>query len=307
MRDTLFIEIEKNLKKNKNLFILTADLGFGIFEKIEKKYPNQFLNIGVAEQNLIGVGSGLASEGKTVIVYSIANFPVLRCLEQIRNDAAYHNVNLIIITCGAGFTYGQLGVSHHLTEDISIMHSIPNIDIYSPSTNDEVKFIFSKIMKRKGVSYLRIDKREVKTQKTKKLLYNHPLLYQKGSKIMIISTGTILEEVFKLSLLLKNNKKIIPSIISINNFKDDYLKHILKYLKNHYLVLTVEEHNLNGGMGSILNTFFLKNKKNIRNIEIINFGINNKFCSKIGDQLYLRKINKIDSLNIYKLIKKNIK
>ena len=205
MRDTLFIEIEKQLKKNKDLCILTADLGYGIFEKIEKKYPTQFLNVGVAEQNLIGVGAGLASEGKTVIVYSIANFPILRCLEQIRNDAAYHKVNMIIISCGAGFTYGQLGVSHHLTEDISIMNSIPNIEVYSPSTNNDIKFLFNKILKKKGVSYLRIDKRGVDINNLASL---RPTLFQKGNKVLLISTGTILEESFKASTLMKKNLNI---------------------------------------------------------------------------------------------------
>ena len=118
-------------KEDESIFLL-PDLGFGVFDEFSKNYPNQYLNVGVAEQNMTGIATGLALEGRKVFTYSIANFATLRCLEQIRNDAAYHEVNLTIVASGGGFTYGALGMSHHATEDISIMRSIPNIEVVSP-------------------------------------------------------------------------------------------------------------------------------------------------------------------------------
>ncbi len=305
MRDILFKEIENKLNLDENTIILTADLGYGIFEKIEKKYPKQFINVGVAEQNLIGIGSGLASEGKKVIVYSIANFPILRCLEQIRNDAAYHNVNMLIVSCGVGFTYGQLGVSHHLTEDISIMNSVPNVNIFSPAINQEIKYLFKKVMKKNGLSYLRIDKRGLDIDNLKNNLFDKPLLLQKGKGVVIISTGTILEESFKAAEVIKEKFNFKISIISINNFSAKYLDELVKHIKSHKLIITLEEHNLNGGLGSIINNLVINRVKNFKYLKIKNIAIDNKFCSKIGDQKYLRKINGIDSVSIVKIIVKN--
>ena len=117
--------------------MLTADLGFGVFEELETKHPNQYINVGVAEQNMVGVATGLSMEGFRTLTYSIGNFPTLRCLEQIRNDACYHEINLTIVGMGGGFSYGPLGMSHHATEDLSIMRSLPNMKVVAPGTEEE--------------------------------------------------------------------------------------------------------------------------------------------------------------------------
>src|SRR2546422_8988263 len=97
--------------------VLTGDLGFGVLTRFAKRFPRQFLNAGVAEQNMTGLATGLALEGRIVFTYSIANFPTLRCLEQLRNDAAYHGASVKVVAIGGGFSYGSLGCSHHATED----------------------------------------------------------------------------------------------------------------------------------------------------------------------------------------------
>ena len=106
--------ITKEAKTNKNLYLLTGDLGFGVFDEFSKEFPNQFVNVGVAEQNMTTIACGLALEKNKVFTYSIGNFSTLRCLEQIRNDICYHDVDVTVITVGAGFSYGQLGISHLL-------------------------------------------------------------------------------------------------------------------------------------------------------------------------------------------------
>ena len=110
--------------------LLTGDLGFGVLQKFAKRFPNQFINCGVTEQNMTTVACGLALEGFRVYTYSIANFNTLRCVEQIRNDICYHNANVTIVSVGSGFSYGQLGMSHFATEDISIMRSLPNLKVF---------------------------------------------------------------------------------------------------------------------------------------------------------------------------------
>ena len=110
--------------------LLTGDLGFGVLTEFAERFPKQFLNVGVAEQNMSGLAAGLALEGHTVFTYSIGNFPTLRCLEQIRNDICYHSANVKIVCVGGGMSYGAVGMSHHATEDLAILRSLPGMLVF---------------------------------------------------------------------------------------------------------------------------------------------------------------------------------
>src|SRR6185312_9680119 len=132
MRDVFIRELTQIAAARPEVMLLTADLGFGVLEEFAQRFPKQFLNVGIAEQNMTGLGAGLALEGRIVFTYSIGNFPTLRCLEQIRNDACYHEANVKIVSVGSGMSYGPLGISHHATEDLSILRALPNIAIVSP-------------------------------------------------------------------------------------------------------------------------------------------------------------------------------
>ena len=134
MRDAFVKKLSELAEKDSSIFFITADLGFGVFDDFAARFPSQYLNVGVAEQNMVGIATGLGLEGRKVFTYSIANFATLRCLEQIRNDAAYHEINLTVVASGGGFTYGGLGMSHHATEDISIMRSLPGVKVVAPCT-----------------------------------------------------------------------------------------------------------------------------------------------------------------------------
>ena len=127
------------IKEFGNIILITGDLGFGVLNEFIEKYPNNFINAGVAEQNMTGIAAGLALEGKKVFTYSIANFPTLRCLEQIRNDVCYHNLDVNIISIGGGFSYGPLGMTHHATEDIAVMRTLPNLQRVLLNTTGFIK------------------------------------------------------------------------------------------------------------------------------------------------------------------------
>ena len=137
MRNTFVDTLCKLVTNNKNIYLMTGDLGFGVLNKFIENNPENFINAGIAEQNMAAVAAGMALEGKTVFTYSIANFPTLRCLEQIRNCIAYHNANVKIVSIGAGFAYGAAGMTHHATEDLSIMRAIPNMKVFSPADPNE--------------------------------------------------------------------------------------------------------------------------------------------------------------------------
>ena len=158
MRDNVVNELINLAKNDKDIVLLTGDLGFGVFEKFESSFPGQYFNVGVAEQNMIGLATGLALEGKKVVTYSIGNFGILRCLEQIRNDACYHDANITIIANGGGFSYGSLGMSHHTTEDLAILRALPNMTVVAPCTSNEAGEAITAMVMNNGVGYLRLDK-----------------------------------------------------------------------------------------------------------------------------------------------------
>ena len=159
-------------KKNKNIYLLTGDLGFSILESYRDKFRTSFINVGIAEQNMVGIATGLSLENKKVYIYSINNFLAFRALEQIRNDICYHNLDIKIVTVGTGFDYGTAGYTHFGIEDISIMRSLPNLVIYCPADPSQLNFLFSEINNYKKPLYLRLGKGE-STSFTNKMAFKN--------------------------------------------------------------------------------------------------------------------------------------
>src|SRR3990172_770201 len=142
--------------RDDRIFFLTGDLGFGVVETFAQRFPDRFLNVGVAEQNMTGVATGLALSGKVVFTYSIANFPTLRCLEQIRNGPCYHNANVKVVSVGGGLAYGSLGMSHHATEDLAVMRVLPNLTVVAPGDPVETALATGALARQNGPAYLRL-------------------------------------------------------------------------------------------------------------------------------------------------------
>jgi len=194
MRDAFIKALEEEAEKNENIVLLTGDLGFSVFESFEKKFPNQFFNCGIAEQNMMGVAAGLSLSGKTVFVYSIIPFVTLRCIEQIRNDICYHDLKVIIVGVGSGLSYGSSGFSHHANEDIGCLKSISNLTILSPSDPNEVRGLIKESVSYNHPVYLRLgkNKEEIFNQssdvKIGKMYY-----LQEGNDVALITHGSIME------------------------------------------------------------------------------------------------------------------
>lgn len=300
MRNDLIKLIFNKAKKNKNLILLTGDLGYSLFDEYAKKLPNQFFNVGVSEQNMISVAAGLAKEKKKVFIYSIGNFPSLRCLEFIRNNLCYHNLDVTIISCGSGYEYGQLGFSHHATEVISVMRSIPNISIFNPATFKELRQINKKIFLN-NTKFLIVNKNYAKEIIN---FYTFPINKKINGKILICTTGSIIEEAMKASVLL-NKKNYKTQILSFPSIKPlIFNRQLISILKKFNYIFSLEENNINGGFGELF--LNLINKNNLKvNFEII--GIKDKFIKIVGDKKFLRKKAKIDSKSIFNFIEKKIK
>jgi len=151
MRKAFINTLIKEAEKDKRIFLLTGDLGFSVLEEFQKKFPDRFFDMGVAEQNMIGVAAGLALSGKIVFAYSIVPFVTMRCFEQIRNDLCYQNLNVRLIGIGGGVAYGTAGATHYALEDVSIMRSLVNMTVISPGDPKETEMAVRFSIKHKGL------------------------------------------------------------------------------------------------------------------------------------------------------------
>ena len=158
MRDHFIKRLHELAARDPRIVLITGDLGFGVFNKFREERGHQFINAGVSEQHMTMLATGMAMEGRVTFTYSIGNFPTLRCLEMIRNDAAYHDANVKVVCIGGGFSYGALGISHHATEDLAIMRSLPEVTVVSPCGLWETMEATEAIVNTLGTCYLRLDK-----------------------------------------------------------------------------------------------------------------------------------------------------
>ena len=197
MRDTFVKTLLEIAKKDKNVYIITGDLGFGVLKPFWEQLPDQIINAGIAEQNMTSIAAGLALQGKIVYTYSIGNFPTLRCIEQIRNDCAYHNANVKVVCVGGGFVYGSLGMSHHATEDIAMMRALPDVTVMAPGDLVEAACATKAIYETPGTCYLRLGRGGEKQihEKIDNFEIGKAIKIRDGKNVAVFSTGAIFDEV----------------------------------------------------------------------------------------------------------------
>ncbi len=303
MRDAFLQGLNDLAIKDSDIMLLTADLGFGVFEDFEKRFPDQYFNVGVAEQLMTGIASGLALEGKKVFTYSIGNFPTLRTLEQIRNDAAYHELNINIVASGGGFSYGQLGMSHHATEDISILRSLPGVEVYTPCTAYESLLITKELSLRNKVGYLRLDKTKAVEPDNKniKFEFGKMRLFKEGDDIAFIVAGGILNEVLEAAKILNVEEKLNSRVVACHSIKPIDEEMIIKCASENTCLITVEENNICAGLGSAVAEVLMD--KMIFPSKFARYAIPDLYSSVVGNQNYLRKFYNLDSISIAKRAK----
>jgi transketolase len=308
MRKAFINELIKQARTNKDIYLLTADVGYNLVEPFQQEFPDRFINVGIAEQAMIGIASGLAMKGKQVFCYSLGNFPTLRCLEQIRNDVCYHNLPVTIVNSGAGLYYGSLGSSHHATEDMAVMRALPNMTVISPCDPVETQVLTKELCETyKKPTYLRLQgSNDVIIEVSDRIpnpdikIGRSRFLCDNRSSNLVISTGSIVSEVIKAKELLKNLRFVIASVYSIKPF-DKVLIEVIK--RTNCSVITVEEHNLSGGLGSAV----LEAISDMGlNTKVVRIGLQDKFVKEVGSQEYLRKINGLDAESIANKIREVI-
>ena len=158
MRTAFIHALESLAERDPRVCLVVGDLGFSVVDRFAASHPSQFVNAGVAEQDMIGIATGMALAGRIVFTYSIANFATLRCLEQIRNDVCYHEANVTVVAVGGGLTYAALGASHHATEDLAILRALPGMTVVAPGDPVEARLATTALAHRPGPAYLRLGK-----------------------------------------------------------------------------------------------------------------------------------------------------
>ena len=304
MRDTFVRTLLEIAKKDKNVYIITGDLGFGVLKPFWTELPDQIINAGIAEQNMTSIAAGLAMQGKTVYTYSIGNFPTLRCIEQIRNDCAYHNANVKVVCVGGGFVYGSLGMSHHATEDIAMMRSLPDVTVLAPGDLVEAECATKAIYETPGTCYLRLGRGGEKRihEKLDGFTIGKAMEIQKGEKVAVFSTGAIFDEVNEACEELKA-QGIIPTVYTFPTVKPIDKEAILECAKTHKAIITVEEHNLSGGFGSAV-AEVLAEADGVK-AKLVRVALDDRYSCIVGSQKYLRKQYSIDAKAIIEKIKEN--
>lgn len=248
MRKAFIQELIEQARTDPSLFLVVGDLGYSVVEPFEREFPDRFLNAGIAEQNMTGVAAGLASEGYHVLTYSIANFPTLRCIEQIRNDICYHRLPVTIVTVGGGLAYGSQGYSHHGREDLAMMRVLPGMTVVAPGDPVETALALRELLKLKeGPGYLRLGKtREpVVYEQEPAFQLGQAIKVSEGSDITLISTGGTLEKTVQAARELKD-KGIEAGVLSMHTVSPLDSASVINSSRETGRVLTIEEHGAGG-------------------------------------------------------------
>lgn len=238
-------------EKDPRIHMVLADIGYGEIEGFARRFPERYYNCGVMEQNMTGVACGIAMEGNIAVTYSIANFPTLRCLEQIRNDVCYHNANVKIVIIGGGVSYGPLGVSHHSTEDIAILRALPNLVVVVPCDCQEAVAATHAMIEHDGPVYYRCG------YKGEKDIHHRPFKFELG-KAITVEDGDDCTLIFAGPIGLEAQKAVEKlraegihcRLISMHTIKPIDKEAIVRAAKETGRIITLEEHNLSGGLGS---------------------------------------------------------
>lgn len=287
MRDTFVATLIDIAKKDRNVHLITGDLGFGVLKPFWEQLPDQFTNAGIAEQNMTGMAAGMALEGKIVFTYSIGNFPTLRCIEQIRNDCAYHNANVKIVCVGGGFVYGALGMSHHATEDIAMMRALPDVTVLTPGDLPEAACATQAIYEHSGTCYLRLGRGGEKRihDKIDDFKIGKAIKIADGKKVAIFSAGAIFDQVKEARKLLEK-ENIFCALYTFPTVKPIDRETIENCAEKFDYIVTVEEHNVIGGFGSAVAEVMAEMPN--RRGKLVKIGLQDTYSSIVGSQEYLR-------------------
>jgi len=311
MRDSVIDGICNRMHDNKRIFFISADLGAPSLDRLRKDFKGRFINVGVAEQNLINVSTGLALEGFTVYAYAIASFITMRAYEQIRTNLAlsshHKEINVNLIGAGSGVSYDVSGPSHHCIEDIAIMRVLPNILFFSPSDWFIAEEFVDFSINTKGPKYMRLDGKPLPR------IYDGAESFDfkkgfcelaKGDEACIVSTGYMTHKALKAAKeLCGKNRKI--GVIDMYILKPVDEELLFNALKRYKCIITIEEAFINkGGLDSLISNMLSRRNAGIR---LVSLGFDDRYIFKFGNRDFLSSLSNFSEEDIIRVIEENSK
>jgi transketolase len=299
MREAFVRALGELAAEDQRIMLVNGDLGFGVLTDFIERFPAQYVNAGVAEQNMTAIACGMALTGARAYTYSIGNFPTLRCLEQLRNDVCYHQSDVTVVAVGGGFSYGQLGVSHFATEDLGVMRSLPGMTVVAPSDPWQAYALTRQLHARGGPAYLRIDKGsaglpdgDVQLGKIRKV--------RDGNDAVVFTTGGILAEAVEAADALMA-AGISVRVVDVHTIKPLDLDGISSAILDCGHVVTLEEHVIAGGLGSAIAEVCADKQLPLKSFRRL--GLGNSFPDVVGDQPYLRARSGLDAKSVASVLR----
>jgi transketolase len=276
MRSQFAKTVHETLEKDSSSVVLIGDISHYLLSKTETAFPDRFFNAGICEQSLVGLASGMSMAGMKPIVHTIAPFCVERSFEQIKIDMCYQNTDVAIVSVGSSFDYASLGCTHHCYEDVSILRSIPNIDVFVPGSSAEFDNLFKKSWNKKGPKYFKLTMKEHKLDFVCDPYEVKLLKKSEKNSLTFIVNGHLVQEVSELDL--DCNILYCPTLSSLN---DDSKSLLLETVSSSEAVLAVEENSVIGGLGDFVFDMISENQTKMPN-KFKKIGIPRNFLTNYG-------------------------
>jgi transketolase len=285
MRDAFINELLVQASTHDDAFLIVGDLGYSVIEPFAENFAGRYLNAGIAEQNMTGLAAGLAQTGFNVFTYSIANFPTIRCLEQIRNDVCYHRANVKVVSVGAGLAYGSLGYSHHAVQDMACLRSLPGMLMATPCDPLETRSLVEYLCSHAGPAYLRLGKaKEPVVHAARPKITRAPAIVpiRKGSGRAILACGSV-AELGKNAAAMTGAALYSAALWSMDKATEQA---IIALVEQYDRVVVAEEHLKSGGFGSFVREC-LESRPELQ-VRVRCLSVDEEVCGMVGSQNYLR-------------------
>jgi transketolase len=295
MRNDFVRQLQVEMERDPRIMLLTGDLGFRAFEPVKEKFPDRFVNVGIAEANMIGVACGLALGGWKPFAYSIASFATMRCYEQIRTDVCYHGLDVKIVGAGGGFNYAHQGVTHHTIEDVAIMRVLPGMTVVCPSYSWEAGEATRLLAETPGPAYLKLGKSPgtAYQQPDFRFAIGKGFVIREGNEIVLVSTGNVLDVAMDAALRVESRTGKRVCVISMPTVKPLDRELILTKAASARAIFTIEEHSRIGGLGSAVAEVLVESDAPKQTFHP--FGIPDHFIKAVGSREYLLREAGLDA------------
>jgi len=306
MRNAFADELTKLGSQDRRIVLLSGDIGNKLFDKFKAANEDRYINCGVAEANMMGVAAGMALSGLRPVIYTIAPFTTTRCLEQIKVDACYHDVPVIIVGTGSGLSYAELGPTHHSCEDMAILRVLPGMTVLAPGESRDLRELLRAALNQNGPVYIRIGKKDepqVYPDIMPPIKIGRATRIREGSDVCLIATGTIMAEVVNAAKLLEE-KGISARIESFHTVKPLDTMCLSESFSQYPLVAVIEEHSRLGGLAGSIAEWRVEQRGKLA--EMIGFGVPDEFLHEVGTHEYAKNKYGLTAENISAKIMANL-